>query len=112
MGAPRLNRKLVLEVPERVPDGAGGFNEVWVTRGTLWAQITAGSGAETLGEAVQISRARMKIIVRAMPYDAPSRPRAEHRFRDGSRIFRILAVQESDADARYLICQAEEEVAT
>ena len=112
MGAPRLNRKLVLEVPAQVPDGAGGFTESWAARGTLWAQVTAGAGRETLGEAVQLSRTVLKIIVRATPYEAPSRPRPEHRFRDGSRVFRILSVAESDADARYLICHAIEEVAT
>jgi len=112
MRAPRLNRKLVLEAPERLPDGAGGFVETWVARGTLWAQITTGSGGEQPGQEVPISRTRLRIIVRAAPYEAPSRPKPEQRFREGIRIFNILSVAESDADTRYLICQAEEEVAT
>ena len=112
MRAPRLNRALVLEAPERLPDGAGGFFGGWQVLGTLWAQITAGSGAERAGEAVQLSRTRLRIIVRAAPFDAPSRPKPEQRFRDGQRVFNILSVAEGDADARYLICQAEEEVAS
>jgi hypothetical protein len=31
------------------------------------------------------------------------------RFRDGARLFRIEAVTEADADARYLLCIASEE---
>lgn len=112
MNSPRLNRKLALEAPDRVPDGAGGFEETWVTLGTLWAEIIPGTGAERLAQAAPLSRARWTITVRAAPYNAPSRPRPEHRFRDGDRVFQILSVQESDADVRYLICRAEEEVAT
>lgn len=112
MGAPRLNRKLVLETPERVADGAGGFAQSWVPLGTLWAEITSGTGTERFGEGVQLSRTRFKIIVRAAPFDAPSRPRPEQRLREGVRIFRILSVAEHDTDARYLTCHAEEEVVT
>lgn len=112
MGAPRLNRKLVLESSERVPDGAGGFVQSWVAQGTLWAQITAGAGAERAGADAQLSRTRLRIILRAAPHDAPSRPRPDQRFREGIRVFRILSVAESDADTRYLICQAEEEIAS
>jgi len=112
MRAPRLNRKLVLEAPGRLPDGAGGFAESWVARGTLWAQVTAGSGAERSGEDVRLSRSRLRIVVRAAPSGAPSRPGPEQRFREGIRVFRILSVAEFSPDTRYLICHAEEETAT
>lgn len=112
MRVPRLNRKLVLETPERVADGAGGFAQSWVPLGTLWAEIRSGTGSERFGEGVQLSRTRLKIIVRAAPFGAPSRPRPEQRLREGIRIFRILSVGEHDTDARYLICHAEEEVVT
>lgn len=106
-----LNRKLVLEAAQRLPDGAGGYTENWAELGTLWAQVTARSGRETPGEAVSLSRTSYRIVVRAAPYGAPSRPRPEHRFRDGTRLFRILSVAEHDPAARYLTCFAEEEVA-
>lgn len=112
MRTPRLNRSLVLETPARFPDGAGGFVEGWSALGTVWAEITTGAGTERAGKAVQLSRTRLRIILRAAPFGAPSRPRPEQRFRDGARAFNILSVAESDADGRYLICVAEEEVAT
>ena len=43
---------------------------------------------------------------------ATTRPRPDQRFRDGARVFRIVAVTERDRDGRYLLCFAREEVPT
>ena len=110
MSAPRLNRKLVLESEERVADGAGGFTKAWVAQGEVWAEIKAGSGRETDGELVTVSTVPYRITVRAAPVGAPSRPKPDQRFREGSRVFRILAVTERDSDGLYLSCFAREEV--
>lgn len=107
--APRLNRKLVLETPQRVADGAGGFVETWVALGTLWGAVTVRSGRETAGAAMPLSRVSCKIVVRAALEGSPARPEAKQRFREGERIYVILAVAENDADARYLVCTAQEE---
>lgn len=111
MAVPRLNRRLVLEGPSRAPDGAGGWQESWAALGTLWAQIDARTGRDTGGEAAHLSLMRYRIIVRAAPRGAPSRPTPGQRLRDGDRVFAITAVAERDADARYLTCFAEEELA-
>ncbi len=110
MTLPMLNRKLVLEAPERVADGAGGFAETWVARGTHWAEIRPGTGNEIRGVLTALSRVPYRITVRATPAGADSRPRPEQRFRDGTRLFHILAVTERETDGRYLTCHAEEEV--
>jgi head-tail adaptor len=110
MSAPRLNRKLVLEGAQRVPDGLGGFALAWVAKGTLWAAVEAASGRERAGESVTVSTVGYRITVRGAPEGAPSRPRPEDRFREGGRIFRITAVSEADAGGRYLTCFAQEEV--
>ncbi len=107
---PVLNRKLTLERPDRVPDGAGGFSETWQVLGILWAEIRPGSGREREGEFLTVSRVPYRITVRAAPAGAPSRPRPEQRFREGTRLFRILAVSENDTRGHYLTCFAEEEV--
>jgi len=106
---PVLNRRLLLETPERVADGAGGFVETWVTKGTIWAEITPHNGRERAGEEVTLSRVPYRIIVRAAAYGAPSRPRPGERFREGSRLYRILAVTEAERRVHYLTCFAEEE---
>ena len=111
MRAPDLNRALVLEHPQRIADGSGGFATVWQTLGTLWGAIRPGAGRETARDEMSLSRVPMRIVVRAAPMGAPSRPQAGQRFRAGARLFLIRAVTEYDAQARYLTCHVEEEVA-
>ena len=106
-----LNRKLTLEAPDRVPDGAGGFTEGWTALGELWAEVVARTGREKQGEAVPVSNVGYRITVRGAPVGASNRPMPDQRFRDGSRVFRILAVAERDPGGMYLTCFAEEEVA-
>ncbi|WP_322865508.1 head-tail adaptor protein [Aquicoccus sp. G2-2] len=106
-----LNRRLVLEAPERLPDGAGGFSEGWTMLGTLWAQVDARTGREKQGEAVPVSNVGYRITLRAAPVGHSMRPQPDQRLRDGTRVFRILAVAEAAPDGRYLTCFAEEEVA-
>lgn len=105
----RLNRQLVLEMPARVPDGAGGFSESWMALGTLWAKVVTRTGRETAGVAAPLSLVAYKIFVRAAPTGSNARPYANQRFREGTRLYRILSVAEDDADARYLLCTAQEE---
>lgn len=96
----------------RIADGAGGFTSAWQPLGILWAHIKAGTGREAAAFAATVSRVPCKITVRAAPYGTPSRPVAGQRFRDGARLFHINAVAEKDTQAQYLICFAEEEVAS
>ncbi|MEX5729284.1 SPP1 family predicted phage head-tail adaptor [Rhodovulum iodosum] len=112
MSPPVLGRKLVLEAPERVADGAGGYAETWVARGTLWAEVTPRTGGERSGEETALARVPHRIVVRGAPEGAPSRPVAGQRFREGGRLFFIRAVAEADRRGRYLTCFAEEEVAS
>lgn len=109
-GRINLTKRLVLEGPVRTPDGAGGFSEDWQELGTIWAEVTPRTGGTRSGEAVSLSATGFQITVRAAPQGAPSRPRAGQRFRDGVRLFRIEAVTERDAQARFLTCFATEEV--
>jgi len=111
MSAPRLNRQLVLEAPVRVADGAGGYAETWTPLGTLWAEVTARTGAERAVANVPVSRVSYRIVVRGAPEGSSMRPAPDQRFREGNRRFVIRAVAECDAAGRYLTCFADEEVA-
>ena len=110
MTAPRLDRRMVLETPARVSDGAGGFALSWAVKGVLWAALTPGSGREAAGEEVLFAQTPYRIIVRGAPVGAASRPKAEDRLRDGTRVFTLLAVTEADPRGQYLTCFAREEV--
>lgn len=109
-GAPYLTRPLVLEGRVQTPDGAGGFTLAWQALGTLWAEVTPGAGREVTGQEVTLSAVPYRITVRAAPQGAPSRPVPGQRFREGARVFAIVAVTEAGGAGRYLTCFAREEV--
>lgn len=110
MNPVRLRRKLVLEAPQNVANGAGGFTVAWAILGTLWGEVQPGSGRELAGVEVVMASVPYKITVRGAPVGAVRRPKPEQRLRDGTRVFTILAVTEHDQDAQYLTCFAREEV--
>jgi len=111
MTVPHLNRRLVLEAPVRTPDGAGGFSESWAVLGEVWAEVNARTGRERAVAGGPVSAVGYRIVVRAAPVDAASRPLPEQRFREGERLFVIQAVADGDPTGRYLTCFADEEVA-
>ncbi|MEM9853381.1 MAG: head-tail adaptor protein [Pseudomonadota bacterium] len=110
MTRPMLNRPLVLEERVRSADGAGGYIETWQALGTLWGELKAGAGRERGEGYAALSKAAYRITIRAAPPGAPSRPKAGQRFRDGARLFDILAVLDAGYDGRFLTCMASEEV--
>lgn len=105
-----LSRKLTLESPNRGADGAGGFVIGWDVAGSFWADVSLRTGREKSGGTVALSTMGYKIVVRGAPHGSTMRPKPEQRFREGERVFRILAVAESDPDGRYLTCFVDEEV--
>lgn len=106
----RLSRWLVLEERRQVPDGSGGFRETWAALGSLWADVRSQNGRNGGDDLIALSAVGYRILVRGAPMGAPSRPKAGQRFRDGERLFDILAVTEHDPEGHYLSCTAREEV--
>lgn len=106
-----LGRLLVLEAVSRLPDGAGGYVETWQELGRLWADVRPGTGSATAADLVALSNVPLKITVRAAPDGSAARPKPDQRFREGARLYRILAVTEGDPEAHYLTCFAREETA-
>ena len=104
-----LDRPLVLQQIMRVPDEAGGFSRIWTDVGTLWGEVLPGSGRDPSGEDVILTSISYRITVRGAPQGSPRRPKAGQRFRDGGRVFDILAVTERDRAGLFLTCFAREE---
>jgi head-tail adaptor len=104
----RFTRRLTLERLAAAPDGGGGGSPLWTAAGLHWAELTveAATGAEA--EGVETSRVRLAARLWAAPHGTAARPVAGDRFREGARLYRVLAVTE-DRDARFLICRVEEE---
>jgi SPP1 family predicted phage head-tail adaptor len=98
----RFNRRIALEAPVEISDGAGGFNRTHEQVALLWAEVTSSTArgdvdAERLGAAVT-----HRIVIRA-----PRALSTRHRFADGTRHYRIVAFRETD-DRRLIEIQAEE----
>lgn len=107
----QINRRLVLEDPQRRSDGAGGYSETWTGLGALWAEVVALTGRTSGQEGGSLALQRYRISLRATPKGSLSRPRPGQRFRASDRLFRIETVSEADAQGRYLDCRCVEEVA-
>lgn len=111
MSAPRLTRPLWLQAMQATPDGAGGFQTAWGDLGMLWAEVKNGSGRATSGEGGAVSSMSHRIVVRAAPVGASSRPLPGQRFVDETGTFLIKAVSEYDPMGRFLVCFTQQEVA-
>ncbi len=106
----RLDRRLILEAPEPVPDGAGGFATAWTPLGTLWGEVAHGPPKDREVPAGAKGAFPVRVTCRAAPPGAPSRPKPGQRLREGTRLYRIVAVAEAGPDGRRLTCFAQEEV--
>lgn len=104
-----LNRRLVLEEMTEGSDGAGGLIQNWQAIGTLWAEVAAGTGRDVGVEEVVLARVGYRITVRAAAVGSDRRPRAGQRFREGPRIYSIVAVAERDQGGRFVTCHCREE---
>ena len=110
MKLPNLNRRLTLEAPQDVPDGAGGFDRIWMPMGEHWAEVTFASGRETSNGPTAVAQNALRIVVRASPVGTAARPLPSQRFREGTRVYRIETVAEADQAGRFLMCRAQEEL--
>ena len=100
-----LRHRLLLEQPVETADGAGGVTRSYATVTTLWAAVVPVSArgdvvADDLG-----ARITHRIVIRSGP-DLTTR----HRLREGSRIYRILALRDQDERGRFVEIDAEERV--
>jgi SPP1 family predicted phage head-tail adaptor len=98
-----LNRRLILEAPVESADGAGGVTRSYEAVATLWASVEPKSARE--GTAADALGANVTHLIR-MRYSADITLR--QRFRDGDRLYRIVAIRERGR--RFLDIDAEQRV--
>lgn len=98
-----MRRRLVLEYPQRVSDGAGGHVTTWLALADLWAKIDVRRGDERSQADGRKSSLALDVIVRARPEIVASR-----RFREGARLYSILAVEPLTDDGAYHLVRCEE----
>jgi SPP1 family predicted phage head-tail adaptor len=96
-----LNRRLTLEAPVETPDGAGGVGREYEDVTTLWASVEPLAARAEMSAASLGARVTHHIRVRLDPTIT-----LRHRLRDGTRVFRIVAMRERER--RFLDIDAEE----
>jgi SPP1 family predicted phage head-tail adaptor len=91
-----LNRRLVLEAPAESDDGAGGVTRLYDVVTTLWAQVVPLTARGEVAADSLSASARYRIVIRMRAGIT-----TQHRFADGTRIYRVAALRDS-ADRRFL----------
>lgn len=97
-----LNRRLVLEAPVETADGSGGVTRSFAAVATAWASVVPVAAREGVDAAALGADVTHRIGIR---FNADITLR--HRFRDGARIFRIVAMR-ARGRRRFLDIDAQE----
>lgn len=84
-----LNRRLVLEAPTESADGSGGVTRSYAEVATLWASVEPVAARADVEAAAQGAGVTHRIRIRRNA-DVTLR----HRFRDGERTYRFVALRE------------------
>ena len=96
----QLNRRLTLQAPASVDDGAGGRDVTWTPVDAMWANVAVISGRESTDSEAITSRLTHRITIRYRTGIGP-----HMRFTDGTRIYRIETVEEPGGHRRWLVCR-------
>jgi head-tail adaptor len=99
-----LDRRLVLEAPADIDDGAGGVTRSYAAATTLWAQVVPVRARPDAAADSLAALVTHRIVIRA-----GQALTTLHRFRDGARIFEIVSFR-GTPDRRFVAIEAVERV--
>jgi SPP1 family predicted phage head-tail adaptor len=99
----QLKTRLAVQQPVETPDDQGGVVRVWTTFSTVWAQVTPVNARRDVQADSDGATQMYRIVLRSHLSLT-----LQHRFSDGARIYRIVAIRdrndrgviEIDADVR------------
>jgi SPP1 family predicted phage head-tail adaptor len=101
MNIGELNRRLVLEAPAESDDDAGGVTRLYDVVTTLWAQVMPLAARGDVAAGSLGASARYRIVIRMRAGIT-----TQHRFQDGTRTYRVIALHDS-VDRRFLEIDAD-----
>ena len=104
-----VQRKYLLERRGGVPDGMGGRTTGWTAIGSHWGRLIAGPGRLQAGDGGPRAKGAYRVVIRAVPFGAPSRPIAGDRLSEVGRVFHVRAVIDTDEAGQHLACYVDEE---
>lgn len=98
-----LRRRMIIEVPNDAPDGAGGATRSFAEVQLVWAALEPVKADDRLMDGSIEQAVSHRIILRAGPVLTTA-----HRLRLGSRLFAVKGVRALDADEDRILVLAEE----
>ena len=97
----QLRTRLVIQQPVETPDDQGGVVRSYTTFATVWAQVTPlGARRDQQAEGDGATQS-YRIVLRSNLSLT-----LQHRFSDGARIYRIIAIRDRD-DRRFIEIDAD-----
>lgn len=97
----QLKTRLVVQQPIETPDDQGGVVRSWTTFATVWAQVTPLAARRDVEADADGVTQTHRIVLRS--HLSLTR---QHRFSDGARIYRIVAIRERE-DRRFIEIDAD-----
>lgn len=102
-----LNRRIVLQQPDRTDNGRGGSAKAWEDVATVWAQMIPLRGNEALSENLLRDNQLWKVTIRFNGSVTP-----DWRFTHGGREFNIRSAEDPDGRRHWTVMTAESGVRT
>lgn len=97
----QLKTRLVVQQPVETPDDQGGTVRSYTTFATVWAQVTPLGARRDVDADADGATQSYRIVLRSNLSLT-----LQHRFSDGARIYRIVAIRERD-DRRFIEIDAD-----
>lgn len=97
----QLKTRLMIQQPVETPDDQGGVVRTWTAFATVWAQVTPLSARRDMQADADGATQSYRIVLRSNLSLT-----LQHRFSDGARIYRIIAIRDRD-DRRFIEIDAD-----
>jgi len=97
----QLKTRLVIQQPNDTPDDQGGVVRSYTTFATVWAQVTPVAARRDMQADGDGATQSYRIVLRSNLSLT-----LQHRFSDGAKIYRIVAIRERD-DRRFIEIDAD-----
>lgn len=97
----RLKTRLVAQRPVETPDGQGGVTRTWEAFATVWAQVVPRAARHEIAADADGATLSWRIVLRT-----GLSLTLQHRFSDGARVYRIIAIRDS-GNGRFIEIDAE-----
>lgn len=97
----QLRTRLVLQQPVETPDDQGGVTRIWSSYGNAWAKVVPLTARPDVEADANGATQSYRITMRAN-----FSLTLQHRLVEGAKIYRIVAIRDSD-DRRYIEIDAQ-----